>query len=470
MKQARSNNRNRHVATRFADHPSVLDDDGTGIVATQKFFEASETVVITDDQLDHQLRAASIAVVSHAPMLTMLPGTRDAIVQEITRLNARYILLVGDVSLATATGTTTVLHDPLSYEAIGEMTAFQFEPKRISRPEFVKSAVTALSSERPTLLVADWLPETQPLRDVPARAFPAQSKRDASTAPIVIASQGSSIAAITSARSFGAEVRFLEYPDPRDTRNSLEAVAGLGKQPLIALGKEFGTDAQLQHRIELGERASLYQPGNRLRGLIFPKRRLLATTIDMSTTAHNPATTFEEMKALVSEHTRREDLQITPVIMLQHADADRVQTRAWLTACEEHEAYCVVAVDSLAQVQTLEHLLKIAHTGVFVTADAAETGRVAKWLAEFVAKQNLAQTLFISTTVAGGHAYDELAYVLLAAGQDEYQQQVGMVPDHYYLGLNLASNPAMSIEDVLQLEPRPWLIHRGESKLQIPIS
>ena len=81
---ARNTNLNRHVSPDFPNHPIVLPDrDLTGVDASQHFFTTSETLVITSNDPASQLRAASIAVISHAPMLTLTTTNRAAILNEI---------------------------------------------------------------------------------------------------------------------------------------------------------------------------------------------------------------------------------------------------------------------------------------------------------------------------------------------------------------------------------------------------
>lgn len=98
LEQARMDNLTRHVAQNFPREPQVVGEpNDSGVAVSQLLFEKSDTVVVSDREIHHQLRAASIAVVAHAPMLLMDDTDRDAVQAEIGRLGARYILAIGDV-------------------------------------------------------------------------------------------------------------------------------------------------------------------------------------------------------------------------------------------------------------------------------------------------------------------------------------------------------------------------------------
>lgn len=284
-RQARIDNVNRHVSTEFQSTPEVIaDSDGSGVEASRKFFDSSDTVVVSGGDVADQVRAASIAVVAHAPMLTMTDSTRSAVIAEIGRLGARYVLEVGDVALATGEGDQIRIKDPGGIAALGELTSLQFYPKAITYPTSVIRAVAELDPEEVTYLVPAWDEEAyQEALDTPIRRdtsrervqpFPAQSKRDADMAPLVIASEQSSVAAVATARAYGATVRSMPYPDPRFNRESMEMVAGLADQPLIALGSQFGTARELSEKIRLGEAVPTPIAGDG--GLMFPGRTVVA--------------------------------------------------------------------------------------------------------------------------------------------------------------------------------------------------
>lgn len=261
--QAKAINESRHVAERFAEHPVVVDDTH-GLQSLQHFFPSSETLVVSDMSLEAQLRAASIALAAHAPMLVYDPSRRQDIVQEIERLSAYTVLTVGDVSVAQTSGRVRVYRDPGGLDALGAMTSVRFIEQVVARPQDAASAVVMVDPQVPTWLRAAWAdPEVLP--NAEAKPFPILSRRDAQMAPTVVATQESSIAAIVNARSFGADVIMVNNPDPRASEETLFTMAGLAQLPLVALGSQFGTGDQLAAKIMQAEESYLASKGDNAR-------------------------------------------------------------------------------------------------------------------------------------------------------------------------------------------------------------
>nr|WP_305083573.1 MULTISPECIES: hypothetical protein [unclassified Corynebacterium] len=260
--EARKVNQSRHVSAMFEQHPVVLADR-TGLASLQYFFRASETLVVSDPSVEAQLRAASIAVVAHAPMLVYDPNRHNEILQETERLHTYTVLTVGDVPLAQTTGRMRVYRDPGGRGALGPMTSLMFEERLISSPESAAQEVAKLRSREPTWLRAAWA-DPAVMKGAQARPFPILSRRDADMAPLVVATANTSIAAIANARSFGAKVVFVDEPDPRASFETLFALAGLADGPLVALGTDFGTSDELSRRISQAEEK--YQANRRTTG------------------------------------------------------------------------------------------------------------------------------------------------------------------------------------------------------------
>lgn len=255
--EARRENLSHNVNDSFPDHPVVLSDDaGTGTSTVEYFFDKSDTLIIAEDTLAAQLRAASIAVVTHAPMLTMTEQGRSAVISELERLDVSYVLLVGNVALAQADGDVRVIQDPGTTESLSDLTALEFNTHDIEIPAAVVPTLASLDPNEYVELTASWTPETAAAKDVEKAienlsTFPVQSRRDADTAPYVVASYTSGIADIATARSFGAQVRVMSYPDPRYAADDLAQVIGLEDHPLAALGADFGTDESFAQRIAM---------------------------------------------------------------------------------------------------------------------------------------------------------------------------------------------------------------------------
>lgn len=247
LERAIAFNESRHVATRFEEHPVVIDDT-QGVRSVRQFFTNAETLVISDATIEAQLRAASIAVAAHAPMLVYDPSRRQEILQEMERLKTHTVLTVGDVALAQTSGRVKVNRDPGGLLSLGEMTSVRFKQRTVAYPELAAIEVAQLDPQHPVWLRAAW---EQPavLPGAEAKPFPIMSRRDGHMAPVVVATRQSSIASIANARSFGADVTMVNNPDPRESEQTLFAMAGLADEALIALGGQFGTDEELAMRI-----------------------------------------------------------------------------------------------------------------------------------------------------------------------------------------------------------------------------
>ncbi|MDO4927743.1 MAG: hypothetical protein Q3976_01540 [Corynebacterium sp.] len=257
LTEARRENLSHNVNDTFPDHPVVLSDDSeTGAATAEYFFDKSDTLIIAEDTLAAQLRAASIAVVTHAPMLTMTEQGRATVISELERLGASYVLLVGNVSLAQADGDVRVIQDPGTADSLSDLTALEFKNYDIEVPAAVVPTLASLDPNEYVELTASWAPETAEAKDVEKAeenlsVFPVQSRRDADTAPYVVASYTSRIADIATARSFGAQVRVMSYPDPRYAADDLLQVVGLEDHSVAALGADFGTDESFAQRIAM---------------------------------------------------------------------------------------------------------------------------------------------------------------------------------------------------------------------------
>lgn len=249
--QARASNQNRSVSQAFPDHPVVLDDP-YGFASSELFFSSSEIAVVVDETVTAGLRGASVAMVTHAPLLVYTSENHSDVVAEIRRLGAHTVLTVGAVGLAPTSGYISIVRDPGGQKALEKMTALRYEEQVVQRPEDAVESVAAAPQEHPVWLRASW---ADPLVQANARArpVPAQGPRDASMAPKVVATPRSDFAAVVNARSYGADVEVVENPDPRQSEEALTEMIGLSSEPLIAFGSEFGTSAKLAEAIQGAE-------------------------------------------------------------------------------------------------------------------------------------------------------------------------------------------------------------------------
>ncbi|WJY97422.1 hypothetical protein [Corynebacterium fournieri] len=253
LERARGVNQSRHVAKLFAPEPEVVDDV-LGIKTTKLFFPSSETLVLSDTSVEAQLRAASIAVTTNAPMMVYDPSRHAEYMRMIADMHTVTVLTVGDVTIAPSSGAVRVRRDPGGLRSLEEMTALRYKERTVNTPEDAVREVSNLYQLEPTWLRASWddpvvLPAATP------EPFPIQSRRDANMAPRVVATWETSIAAVANARSYGANVTVVPLADPRRSEETLFAMAGLAQRPLVALGSQFGTSEELAQRIREAEAA-----------------------------------------------------------------------------------------------------------------------------------------------------------------------------------------------------------------------
>lgn len=255
LQQAKTKNQSRHVAEKFPETPVVLDDP-FGFEAAELFFDASEVLILSDAELHSQLRAASVAVVAHAPMVIYNDDHHAQVIQEIERLGARTVFAVGDVPVLNYTEDLTVIRDPGGLEALEKATALKFTEKQVARPEDAAAAVAQLSSADPVWLRAGFEGTQTVGEDDETGVVPLQSRQDAEMAPSVIAAPSSPLPGIATARAYGASVSAVQDPDPRRNVETMLATVGLADKPLVALGREFGTPEELSAAIVEAERTA----------------------------------------------------------------------------------------------------------------------------------------------------------------------------------------------------------------------
>lgn len=253
LERARGVNQSKHVGKLFAGEPEVVDDV-LGIKTTKLFFPTSETLVLSDTSVEAQLRAASIAVTTNAPMMVYDPTRHAEYVQMIADMRTVNVLTVGDVAIAPSKGAVSVRRDPGGLRALEQMTALRYRERTVATPQEAVREVSELHQREPMWLRAQWadpvvLPAAKP------EPFPIQSRRDANMAPRVVATWESSIPSVANARSYGAEVTVVPLSDPRASEQTLFAMAGLAERPLVALGSQFGTSEDLAGQIREAEAA-----------------------------------------------------------------------------------------------------------------------------------------------------------------------------------------------------------------------
>lgn len=520
-REARAENVARVVAEDFPSTPTVISDaDYSGIKASELFFDSSDNVVVAGNGIAEELRAASIGVVAHAPVLHARGDNNAAVMAEIERLGASTVLLIGDAlpELAEDETITKVIHDDGTEEGLAQLTALQFETKQVDTVEDLVRETASLTPEDQTLLVPAWGGVAPTPSDDKLAAFPLQSKRDGEMSPIVIASPESGISAVATARAFGAEIRFMDYPDPRFNQQQMKMVAGLSDRPLLALGDQFGTGEQLAEKIKRGEEVTTELPGGG--GLVFPGRRMVALYGHPSGPAlgalgEQPAAeAVARVTDMAAQYQEFEDQPVIPAfeviatVASEFAGDDGNYSNefpvedlvGYVDAITEAGGYAVLDLQPgranfLDQAKMYEELLKRPNVGLALdpewkigpdeqpmarvgSADAAEINEVSQWLADLTAENDLPQKAFVlhqfqlamltnRDQINTDHL--ELAFVLHADGHgnagDKYATwnmlREGLSPNYFMAWKNFYDEdfptftPQQTYEEV---DPRPWFV------------
>ena len=517
--EARAVNVSRAVSEAFPGEPTVITDAGfSGVSASEMFFDKSDTVVVSGPGIAQELRAASIGVVSHAPVLHA-PGNNDEeILAEIERLGANMVLIVGDALKDFKDDTMTIIQDRGTEEALAQLTALQFEEQSIGDISEVVQATAELQPENQTLLVPSWekVPTTTGEDKLPA--FPAQSARDGEVAPIVLATAESGISAVATARAYGASIRFMDHHDPRLNAEHMEMVAGLADKPLLALGEQFGTGEQLAAKIERGETITEELPGGG--GLVFPGRRMIALYGHPSGPAlgvmgEQPAAeAAERAMQMAAEYQEFEEQPVIPAFEIIATVASDVpgpdgnfvnetnpdELVPYIDAITDAGGYVVLDLQPgrstfLEMAKYYEDLLKRPNVGLALdpewrigdqeqpmsrvgSVEAAEVNEVADWLAQLVSDEELPQKAFILHQFQLQMLRDreqintdhlELAFILHADGHGSAGEKYAtwdalrqdLDPDYFMAWKNFYDEdlPTFTPEQTYEeVNPRPWFV------------
>ena len=441
----------------------IQDADGTGVEVSQRFFESSDTVVVSAKDRDQQLRAAAIAVGLGAPLLVRLDGTDAAIDAEVERLGAsRVIEVPGDDDAVAAT-----------------------EPVVAERAEEDVAAIAALEAKNP--------------RDLQM--------------PPVFATAVSSRASVATARAAGADVQVLAAADPRASSQSMRDVM---EQDVLALGRQWGSNENFRARAALAANGEL--PGGG--GLVFPGRRMIALYghpygPELGVMGEqDPAAAVELAKQYASWYEPLEDQPIIPAFEVIASVASEFpgddgnysnetpmeDIAPYVDAIVDAGGYAVIDLQPgqgnfLEQAKIYEELLKRPNVGLALDAEwklnpgeqplsrigsatAAEINEVADWLAALVRDNNLPQKALILHQFQVGMYPDrenivtgqpELAWILHADGHGLPEQKFdtwnilrqGLDPNYFMAWKNFIDedSPMFTPEQTYaDVNPRPWFV------------
>ncbi|WKD61044.1 hypothetical protein CCICO_05040 [Corynebacterium ciconiae DSM 44920] len=507
---------------RFGDAPFVVSDtDFSGIDASKLFFDHSETAVVTGMETASQLRGASIAAVAHAPMLMNTPENRSAVLDELKRLKATKVLLVGDTDFAAAEAANdseiTFIKDQGTVESLQVATSLDFTEKTTGDTAQAISDIVTLDSKEPTLLVPEDYSTPVEGKTEEQGNFPAQSALDDGNSPVVLTSPMSGIAATATAKAWGADLVSLPWPDPRASEDGIKAVAGLEDKPVIALGRLFGSSENLKKRIVRSQEVTEEQPGGGQ--LVFPGRHVVALYGHHTGPAlgamgeQDSEAAAERVHDIAEQYQEYVDDPVIPAFEMMATvasadpgddndysnEADPSELLDYLDAITEIGGYAVIDLQPgrahlLDQAKLYEELLKRPNVGLALDpewkigpnevplqnvghVDASEINEVSEWLAKLVDENNLPQKplvlhqfqlQMIRNREQLNVDYPELAFVLHADGHGTPDLKFetwdvlkeGLDPRIFLAWKNFydEDTPTFTPEQTMEITPRPWFV------------
>lgn len=251
LARASEENRLRLIDPQFANEVTVVGDRW-GIDSARLFFKESNTLILAEETDAAALRAATLSVSQRVPMVTYDASIRPQISQLLADLDVDQLLVIGNVPWASQNGQLEVIHDPGNTKALGEYTAFRFTSKVVMSRERMVDNIARLDSSTKTELKAAWEPLPQHITKEKMPAIPAQARRDAQMAPVIVATAESPLANVVNATAYGGTVFVMTEPDPSATKAGAAITAGLSEGPIVALGPEFGSVTEFTHKITQG--------------------------------------------------------------------------------------------------------------------------------------------------------------------------------------------------------------------------
>lgn len=331
--------------------------------------------------------------------------------------------------------------------------------------------------------------------------------------PPILVTEETSLAALTTAVTAGADVVVLEHPDPRISSESIEVVTG---GDTIAIGEGFGDTEHYADLVDLAHNGEL--PGGG--GLVFPGRRMIALYGHPSGDAlgamgeQPPAEAAQRAQQMAEEYQQFEEQPVIPAFEIivtvasefpgedgKYSNIFPVEDYIeYVDAITEVGGYVVIDLQPgkasfLEQAQAYEELLKRPNVGLALdpewkigedevplqrvgSVEAAEVNEVADWLAQFTRENNLPQKAFVlhqfqlqmlRDREQIDTSHPELAFVLHADGHGVPEQKFdtwnvlreGLSDDWFMAWKNFydEDTPTFTPQETYEnVEPRPWFV------------
>ncbi|WP_135848369.1 hypothetical protein [Serinibacter arcticus] len=556
-----------------AEASTVLGGTSPAAVATstsQSLFASAPVVVLAgEEDLAGQLRGASAAVALGAPLL--LTGDDAGLAAEIGRLGAEWVLAVGaaelpaggagvapddgasgagededeDDAAGSASGGPVLVRAPQSDDALAEMLGMNAGGVTSADTGTEITHVAALEPGAFTPLTpgAAAEPATTGGEDTAADAAEAETSTGGTTGAgsesaspdsetgtlpptepaealagvaVLTSGEAAQVAAVATARSAGAQVEVVPGGDPRATSETVQAIAALEAEHVVALGDAFG-DAEA-----VAWRTATAATGVELPGggqLVFPGKRYVALYGTPSTTALGvlgeqdvPATVQRAAEhaapyAELTQDTVVPAMEIIATVAAGQAGPDGNYSnelavedlRPLVEAAGEAGQYVVLDLQPgrasfVDQAAIYADLLALPHVGLALdpewnlgpdevhmvkigSATSEEVNEVVDWLADFTRERNLPQKMLvlhqfqvrmIQEVSEVDLSRSELAVLVHADGQGGQPAKQGTwatlhanAPDIEWWGWKNFYDedlPMLTPEQTMRVEPMPHFI------------
>ena len=402
--------------------PSILDTDASGlsIAISSAAFDCAAAVVVASGDSRSLLIAAQLAAAAQGPLL--VEGTDTGLVtDEIERLQAPVLYLVGEPSVVSADTDATVLS---AGEALDEASALLNGAPVLQATGANSLGRAVIATVNRTAVItgafgadaatdAEWVAAHTPLRDT---VWLADARQPDLLAPVLAAA--------------GARGETVLLSDPHDLRAPRATVTALRSiepdQTVVAGG--FSRDSLAWQLPALLSAPEL--PGGGL--IVHPGRRLVALYGNPTTSALGVLgeQSAEESVTRVMEIAQGYDADGMPILpsfeiiatvaSAQSGDDNNYSAemspeilRPWIEVAGANGVYVILDLqpgrtDFLTQAKLYEEFLRLPYVGLALdsewrlepdqvhlrqigSVDAAEINTVVEWLANLVREENLPQ-------------------------------------------------------------------------------
>lgn len=263
--------------------PAATPQDAA-LEASRALFETAPVVVVAQvEDVAAHLTASSAAVALGAPVLLTTAAADPApVLDELTRLGAQAVLIVGAAAFTPPAGIVVVPVVPGADAAmLRTATGAAFGLPAEVVPGQEAAAVRGLSSPRPAVLVVPGTvpvapptptPTTSPTSTAsptPPPTLPRTSPPAALAGTVALTGVGvDPLAALATIRAAGVPVLDTPGGDPRATTPGVQAIAAAAPDHTVALGAAFGAPDQLARRVAAARTGALLGGGGQL---VFPQ-------------------------------------------------------------------------------------------------------------------------------------------------------------------------------------------------------